>query len=83
MVISKVDALFKTRPKPKVNVQLRWISQFSKSSWIKTTACGLSYELGVNGEKKLNGNWDIINKDGHSTFYTGKPGNFNSLREII
>ena len=45
MVISKEDALFKTRPKPKVNVQLRWISLFSKSSWIKTTASGLSYEL--------------------------------------
>ena len=53
MVISKEDALFKTRPKPKVNVQLRWISLFSKSSWIKTTASGLSYELGENGEKKL------------------------------
>ena len=53
MVISKEDGLFKTRPKPKVNVQLRWISLFSKSSWIKTTASGLSYELGVNGEKKL------------------------------
>ena len=53
MVIPKEDALFKTRPKPKVNVQLRWISLFSKSSWIKTTASGLSYELGVNGEKKL------------------------------
>ena len=53
MVISKEDALFKTRPKPKVNVQLRWISLFSKSSWIKTTASGLSYELGVNGDKKL------------------------------
>ena len=52
MVISKEDALLKTRPKPKVNVQLRWISLFSKSSWIKTTASGLSYELGVNGEKK-------------------------------
>ena len=53
MLISKEDALFKTRPKPKVNVQLRWISLFSKSSWIKTTASGLSYELGENGEKKL------------------------------
>ena len=72
MVIPKEDALFKTRPKPKVNVQLRWISLFSKSSWIKTTASGLSYELGVNGEKKVNGNWDIINKNGHSTFHTGK-----------
>ena len=68
MVISKEDALFKTRRKPKVNVQLRWISLFSKSSWIKATASGLSYELGVNGEKKVNGNWDIINKIGHSTF---------------
>ena len=52
-MISKEDALFKTRPKPKVNVQLRWISISSKSSWIKTTASGLPYELGVNGKKKL------------------------------
>ena len=51
MLISKEDALFKTRPKPKVHVQLRGISLFSKSSWI--TASGLSYELGVNGEKTL------------------------------
>ena len=36
-----------------MSVQLHWISLFSKSSWIKTTASGLSYELGVNGEKKL------------------------------
>ena len=69
MVIQKEDALFKTRPKPKVNVQLRWISRFSKSSWIDTTASGLSYELGVNGAKKVNGNWDIILKNGHSTFH--------------
>ena len=46
-------ALFKTRPKPKVNIQLNRISRFSKSSWIETTASGLSYELGVNGAKKL------------------------------
>ena len=40
------------KPDPtKVNVQLPWISLFSKSSWIK--ASGLSYKLGVNGEKKL------------------------------
>ena len=32
----------------------------------------VSYELGVNGAKKVNGNWDIINKNGHSTFHTGK-----------
>ena len=61
-----------------MNVELGWISLFSKYSWIKTTASGLSYELGVNGEKK-----DIINKNGHSKFHTGKPGNFNSLREVI
>ena len=83
MVICKEDALFKTRRKPKVNVQLRWINLFSKSSWIKATASGLSYELGVNGEKRVNGNWDIVNKNGHSTSHTGKPRNFNSLREVI
>ena len=83
MVISKEDALFKTRPKPKVNVQLRWISLFSKSSWIKTTASGLSYELGVNCEKNVNKNWNIINKNGHSTFHTGKPANCNTLSEVI
>ena len=38
-----------------MNVQLRWINLFSNSSWIKTTASGLSYELDVNGEKKVNG----------------------------
>ena len=67
MVISKEDALFKTRPKPKVNVQLRWISLFSKSSWIKTTASALSYELGVNGEKKLMGTGILLIKikNGH------------------
>ena len=40
-MISKEGALFKTRPKAKVNVQLCWISLFEKSSWIKTTASGL------------------------------------------
>ena len=53
MVISKEDPLFKIRPKRKVNVQLCWISLFSKSTWIKTTASGLSYELGQDGKKKL------------------------------
>ena len=53
MVISKEDVLFKTRPKPKVNAQWRWISLFATSNSIKTTTSGLSYELGVNGEKKL------------------------------
>ena len=61
MVTSKEDALFKTRPKPKVNVQLHWISLFSKPSWIKTTANGLSYELGVNDEKKKKKKWKLGN----------------------
>ena len=65
-----------------MNVQLRWISLFSISSWIKASS-GLSYELGVMVKKKVNGNWGMINKNGHSTFHTGKPGNFNSLREVI
>ena len=53
MVMSREDALLKTRPKPKLNVQLCWISLFSKSCWIKTTASGSSYELGLDGEKKF------------------------------
>ena len=53
MVMSREDALLKTRPKPKLNVQLCWISLFSKSSWIKTTASDLSCELSANGEKKF------------------------------
>ena len=27
--------------------------------------------------KKDNGNWDIINKNGHSTFHIGKPENLS------
>ena len=56
-----------------MNFQWGWISLFSRCSWVKTTSSGLSYELGVNGEKKVNGNWDI-NKNGHSTFHAGKTG---------
>ena len=40
------------------------------ASWIETTVSGLPYELGVNGAKKVNRNWNIINKNGHSTFHT-------------
>ena len=71
-MIPKEDALFKTRRKPKVNVQFHWISRFSTSSWTETIASGLSYELGVNGAKKVNGNWDIIHKNGHSIFHLGR-----------
>ena len=35
-----------------MNVQLRWINLFSKSSWIKTTTSGLPFELDVNAEKR-------------------------------
>ena len=80
MVIPKEDALFKTRPKSKKNVQFRWINLISKSSWVMTTARCFSYELGVNSEKKVNGNWDIINKNVQSKCHTGKPGNVNILR---
>ena len=53
MLIPKEDVLlFKTITNPKVNVQLRSISIFLKSSQIKTTTSRLSYELGENGEKK-------------------------------
>ena len=62
---------------------LRWISIFSKSSWIKATVSGLSYELGVDGEKKLMETGIFINKSGDNTFHTGKPGNLNSSREVI
>ena len=82
MVIWKEDALFKTRLNPN-ECQFRWISLFSNSSWIQTTVSGLHYEIGLNDVKKVNGNWDIINKNEHSIFHTGKPGNFNSLREVI
>ena len=34
-------------------------------------------------KKKVNGNWNGINKNGYRTFHTGKPGNLNSLREIF
>ena len=63
---------------------MRWVGLFSKSNLIKTTANRLSYELGVNGEKKINGNCDVINKNGHlfHLIHTCKPGNFNGLRDI-
>ena len=62
-----------------MNVQLHWISLFSKSSWTKTTASGLSYELGVDGEKKLMGTGIILIKMGiaHFTMVNSKPGNFS------
>ena len=62
MVISKEHVLFKTRSKPKVNIQLHWISLFSKSSCIKTIPSSLSYELGVNGKKKLMGTGILLIK---------------------
>ena len=57
----------KPDPKPKV-IKTTDTGLFSKSSRIKTTDNGLSYKLGIlklgiNGEKKVNGNWDIIQKN--------------------
>ena len=72
MVIPKENGTFKTKLKPKENLQFCWINLISKSSWIKNTGNGLSYELGVNGEKRDNGNWDTINKNRQNTFYTDK-----------
>ena len=37
-------------------------------------------ELGVHGEKKVSGSWEIINENGSSTY---KSGNFSSLGVII
>ena len=37
-------------------------SLFSKSGWIKTTASHLSYEVGVNGEKKSMETWILLTK---------------------
>ena len=52
---------------------------------IKSTASGLSYELGVNGEKKLTETGILLIKMDivHFTLVKSKHGNFNSLREII
>ena len=57
----------------------------SKSSWIKTTASGLAYELGVNlGKKLMEIGILLIKMDvAHFTLVNSKPGNFNSFREVI
>ena len=34
-------------------------------------------------KQKVIENLDVINKNVHSTFHTGKPGGFNSLRKVI
>ena len=53
MVIPKEDALFKTRPKTKLQSKCPVVLDclFSKSSWIETATSSLSYKLGVNSEK--------------------------------
>ena len=56
-----------------------------KVSWIKTTASALSYELGVNGGKKLmqTGILSVKMDIAHFTPVNGKPGHCSSLREVI
>ena len=64
-----------------MNIQLRWISLFSKSSAIRASVRLLSYELGVNdGKKNMETGILLIKMD--IAHYTGKLGNFNSLREV-
>ena len=52
---------------------------------ITITASCLSYEPGFLGEKKVNGNWEIIDKNWYSLFHTSKrkSKSSNSLRELI
>ena len=50
--ITRIKNYVKFLQKKEEKKKLRWISQFSNSSWIKATASGLSYELGVNGGKR-------------------------------
>ena len=69
-----------SQAKPQVNFQLHWILVYFKSLVGEVTVSRLSYELGAHGAKK---NWDIIDKNRHSTFHIVKLWNFNSLREII
>ena len=62
-------------------VSMKTLYQKNSSKIFVTTASRLSYELGINGEQKSQWKLGYFNKNGHSTFHTGKPGNFNSLRE--
>ena len=84
MMISKKDALFKTRP----NKPAKWMSRYVGLVCFQSLV-GLRLVLVVclmsrcKRWKKVNGNWDFININRYSTFHTGKPGNFNSLREVI
>ena len=48
----------------------------------KTTASGLSYELGVNGEKKSMETGILLIKMDIAHFRLVKPGSFNSLRDV-
>ena len=75
---TKRRCILQSQGKPQVNVQLHWILVYFKSLVGKVTVSRLSYDLGVHGVK----NWDIIDKNRHSTFHIGKPWNFNSLREV-
>ena len=61
--------------------QLRWISLFSKSSWIKTNASGLSYELGEMVEKKLMETGILLIK--MDTEHFNKGDNFNYIMTLL
>ena len=56
----------KPDPSPKqMSSCVRLVDFQSLASWIETTVSGSSYDLGVNGAKKVNKNLYIINKNGH------------------
>ena len=77
----------KPDPKHKVNFQLCSISPFSKSSWIKTTVSGLSYDIGVNqGGRKLAEMYqkkarelDLKNIIWYSSYESSKTGKCNTF----
>ena len=50
-----------------------WVGLVHFQSWIKTTASGLSYELGVNGEKRVNGTRILLIKIDISHFTLVNP----------
>ena len=51
-----------------IKMMMSKISLFSKSSWIKTTADGLSFELGVNGKNKFMETGILLIKMGIANF---------------
>ena len=81
MVIPKEEVLFKARPSSKEMSSCVGLVYFKSLVWLRILLFILWTRF--TWWKKVNGNWDVINKNEHSLFHTSKPGNFNSLREVI